>query len=98
MKRRKEQDIIVTITTADGITFTGEEWMKKRRVFSYEANKELCDDYARRVDPAFRAQERARRNFEWVEARRRQLEEERREIDRQLAALSRDAHGHDNNR
>ena len=48
----KPHNFEVTMVTADGTIFKGEDWMKEPQVFTYEKNKELCDDYARKVDPA----------------------------------------------
>lgn len=83
----KAHNFFVTVVTGDGKIIGGEEWLSKPQVFSYEKNKELCDDYARRVDPVFRAKERAARQFERVEKRRLELEEQQRKINSELCGL-----------
>lgn len=90
MPRRgyKPHNFNVTVVTGDGSVIGGEEWLSKPQVFSYEKNKELCDEYARRVDPAFRAKERAARRVERVEKRRIELEEQQRKINAELSGLS----------
>lgn len=80
----KPHNFEVIMVTADGTIFKGEDWMKEPQVFTYEKNKELCDDYARRVDPAYRAKERAVKRFERVAERRRELLEQRDKIDKEL--------------
>lgn len=80
----KPHNFSVTVVTADGTVYSGEEWLKEPQVFPYEKNKELCDEYAMRTDPTFRAKEKARRHFERVEARRKELIEQREKIDRAL--------------
>lgn len=80
----KPHNFEVTMVTADGTIFKGEDWMKEPQVFTYEKNKELCDDYARKVDPDYRAKECAVKRFERVEERRRELLEQREKIDREL--------------
>lgn len=83
----KAHNFRVTAVTGDGTVISGEEWFGKPQVFSYEKNKELCDEYARRVDPAFRAKERAARRAERVEKRRIELEQQQRRINEELSGM-----------
>ncbi len=71
----KVHNFVGTVVTADGQVIPEKDWYATKQVFSYDKNRELIDEYARQSDPNFLAKERAKRRFERVQARQKELEE-----------------------
>lgn len=84
---RKVHNIQGIAVTADGEVIPAEKWFSEPQHFPYAKNKELIDEYARRSDPSFLAKERAKRHFERVEARRKELEAMQLQVQEEMTKL-----------
>lgn len=85
--KKKVHNFKTTITTLNGGVYTGEEFLANPPIFSYEANKKMIDDFAYAVSPYYRKAEKARRHFERVEARKKELAEMQSRINEELEKL-----------
>ena len=83
----KVHNLVATVVTADGQVIPEEKWFSEPQVFPYAKNKELIDEYARQSDPNFRAKERAKRRFERVQERQKELEQLEAKVREELAKL-----------